>query len=111
MGIPITWDCKIPANMIEKIKELGREWNKSRPKFDPEIERDWDDVIDKWATESDMPLIIRKSSGARGSEVVHSSGRRIIISDNSPAQWVCYLALNGEVKSVSEIKQALFRVP
>ena len=107
MGIPITWDCKIPANMIEKIKELGREWNKSRPKFDPEIERDWDDVIDKWATESDMPLIIRKSSGARGSEVVHSSGRRIIISDNSPAQWVCYLALNGEVKSVSEIKQAL----
>ena len=58
MGIPITWDCKIPANMIEKIKELGREWNKSRPKFDPEIERDWDDVIDKWATESDMPLII-----------------------------------------------------
>ena len=107
MGIPITWDCKIPANMTEKIKELGREWNKSRPKFDPEIERDWDDVIDKWATESDMPLIIRKSSGARGSEVVHSSGRRIIISDNSPAQWVCYLALNGEVKSVSEIKQAL----
>ncbi len=107
MGIPITWDCKIPANMIEKIKELGREWNKSRPNFDPKIERDWDEVIDKWATESDMPLIIRKSSGARGSEVVHSSGRRIIISDNSPAQWVCYLALNGEVKSVSEIKQAL----
>jgi hypothetical protein len=107
MSIPITWDGKIPANITEKIKELGTEWNKSRPKFDPKIERDWDEVIDKWATESDMPLIIRKSSGARGSEVVHSSGRRIIISDNSPAQWVCYLALNGEVKSVSEIKQAL----
>ena len=107
MGIPITWDGKIPADITEMIKELGRKWNELRPKFDPKIESDWDEVIDKWATESDMPLIIRKSSGARGSEVVHSSGRRIIISDNSPAQWVCYLAMSGEVKSVSEIRQAL----
>ena len=45
MRIPITWDGKIPANITEKIKELGREWNKSRPKFDPKIERDWDLVI------------------------------------------------------------------
>ena len=107
MGNPASWNGHFPPKLVDTIKQLGREWNKLRPKFDLSVERKWDEVIDRWAAESDMPLIIRKSSGARGSEIVHTSGRRIIISDNSPAQWVCYLALSGETRSIDEIRQAI----
>ena len=107
MGSPAHWTGHFPLELVEKVKELGREWNKLRPKFDPKVEREWDEVIDKWASKSEMPLIIRNSGEARGSEIKHISGREIIISDNSPAQWVCYLALSGNTMSLKEIKRAI----
>lgn len=107
MGIPEHWNGQFPPELVEKVKDLGREWNRLRPRFDPNVEGEWDEVIERWADESDIPLIVRKGSGARGTEVTHTSGRRIIISDNSPAQWVCYLALSGETMSLDRIRQAI----
>lgn len=113
MYSPETWNGIFPSEITEMIKELGRKWNQIRPKFDPDVEREWDEIIDAWVNDVDTPLIIRKSSSFRGSEIVHNSGRRIILSDNSPAQWVCYLSLCGKVMSLPEIRQALIedRIP
>jgi hypothetical protein len=55
--------------------------------------------------DDDLPILVRKGSSVRGSEIVHSSGRRIIPCDNSPAQWAFNLAYCGKVPTTNEIKE------
>lgn len=105
-GLP-TSDRFVSPNIFLTISELGKIWNKKRPRIEPNIERAWDTLIDIWAESSDLPLILRKSSGIRGKEYQHSSGRSIVVSDNSPAQWVCYRALKGDVPTTDNIREYL----
>lgn len=97
----------VTSEISSAISELGKKWNKIRPKIDTRIEEKWDNLIEMWAKSDTLPLILRKSSEIRGKEYLHTTGRKIIASDNSPAQWVCYLALKNEVPTLDNIHEYL----
>lgn len=93
----------------EKIKEIGRLWRNSpnNPQIDIEVLKKWDNLIEEWIADKDMPLIIRKETSKRGQSFVHSSGREIIVSDNTVALWVYGNVLKGTVFTLSQIKELL----
>ena len=93
-----------------KIRIIGRAWAESvvRPRIVPELKRHWDSLIEEWV-ESDLPLIVRKSSGVRGEEIRHSGGRSVIIADNSPAQWAFAKAFEHSLYTLHDIKRLLER--
>lgn len=99
---------EISSELSDKLREVGRLWaaSKYRPRIQPEVKRHWDDLIDAWA-ESDLPLVVRKSSGLRGGTVAHSGGRSIIAADNSPAQWAFMRAFQGLTYSLDEVRDEL----
>lgn len=92
----------------EKLHELGKSWAGSpfRPRISDITKAHWDHLLNEWA-ESDLPLVIRKSSAVRGAVVQHSSGREIIIADNSPAQWSFSQAFSGQCFSLLDIRTLL----
>jgi hypothetical protein len=76
-------------------------------KIKPDTVRKWDNLIDEWLSTTDMPIIVRKG-GIRGDEIPHEkTGRNIIISDNSPAQWVWSCAFIDVVPTIDEIPSLL----
>ena len=83
------------------LAEFGRRWAKSpeRPRPKPKILRKWDDLLDEWIDNSNLPLIFR-SSGNRGKHTTCSNGRRIVFSDNSPANWSLGLSLEDEIPNI-----------
>lgn len=98
----------VGADIREKIKELGRLWRNSpsRPCVSPEILDKWEHLIVEWSECDVMPLIVRKGN-QRGQELKHSTGRRIIVSDNTFALWVCRNVLDGKTFDLSDIKKML----
>lgn len=92
-----------------KIKEIGTLWHNSpnNPQIDIEVLRRWDNLIEEWITDKDMPLIIRKETNKRGQSFVHPCGREIIISDNTVAIWAYSNVLKGTVFTLSQIKELL----
>ena len=98
----------IGTDIRNKIKELGQLWkvSENRLKISTDVLNSWERLISDWAEDESMPLIIRKSS-MRGREVEHSSGRRVIISDNTFALWVYRNVLDKKTFIVSEIKDML----
>jgi hypothetical protein len=103
----------LPSNtplpeLAEQIRELGRIWASSnlRRRVVPTIRKHWDSLIDAWA-DSDLPLAIRKSGGVRGEAITHRSGRKLVLADNSPAQWAFSRAYRQEAYSLSEIRDLL----
>lgn len=92
-----------------KIKEIGTLWRNSpnNPQIDAEILKNWNNLIEEWIADKDMPLIIRKETSKRGQSFMHPSGREIIISDNTAAIWAYRNALDGTVFTLSEIKNLL----
>jgi hypothetical protein len=90
------------------FREVGQKWAASsdRPRIPCEVSKHWNGLVDEWA-ESDLPLFIRKASGVRGQEVHHSHGRRIIVADNSPAQWSFLQAFLGSRFSLGGIKSII----
>lgn len=100
---------KLPDDISQMIRELGKQWKQSAINhiIKQEIINKWDNLIDEWFNTSDISIIVRKSGGKRGDEITHKTGRKIIISDNSPAQWVCYKALQGIVPTLDDIQEYL----
>jgi hypothetical protein len=98
----------IPSELSNKLRGVGKLWASSqyRPRVQFEIKRHWDELIDQWA-DSDLPLVVRKGSGVRGATVTHSSGRSIVIADNSPAQWAFMRAFKGFTYSLDQIRSQL----
>jgi hypothetical protein len=91
------------------VKQLSKIWFQSeiRPRLPIEVSQKWDIVISQWAESEDMPLLIRKRKDNAGSELPHSSGRKIVPVDNSPAQWVFAMAHNGMDINLGIIKEIL----
>ncbi|MGH9698121.1 MAG: hypothetical protein ACRD5R_04615 [Candidatus Acidiferrales bacterium] len=91
-----------------ELRDVGRLWaaSKYRPRVQANIRQRWDELIDTWA-DSDLPLVVRKSSGVRGGTITHSGGRTIILADNSPAQWAFMRAFQGFAYSLDEIEAQL----
>lgn len=92
-----------------KIKEIGTLWRNSpnNPQIDVEVLENWNNLIEKWIADKDMPLIIRKETNKRGQSFVHPCGREIIVSDNTVAIWLYNNVLKGIVFTLSQIKELL----
>jgi len=99
---------ELPYGISEKLREVGEAWATSdaRPRVSSEIREKWDCLLDAWAA-SDLPIAIRKSGGVRGQVRTHITGRKLIVSDNSPAQWAFSRAFSGDVYSIEEISKQL----
>jgi hypothetical protein len=108
MSVPKA-DTEIPKEISDLIIEIGKKWKKynKRNLFDKSVVDHWSDLIKQWANYKPLPLIIRNSRGIRGSIIMHSSGREIILCDNSPAKWVAEQVFNKDKPSLSEIKRFL----
>jgi len=100
---------QLPAVLAGKIAEMGAAWrdSESRPRPAAEVIAAWNAMIDQWAGDAGMPLLIRKAKDRRGQELIHSTGRRIVVTDNSPAHWAARLALAGIVPSLDQVRQLL----
>jgi len=97
-----------PREISEMIRKVGRKWaaSSARPRIPFDVRLHWDRLIDEWA-ESDLPLVIRKGGGVRGAEICHPQRRKIIIADNSPAQWFFTQAFQGFLYTLGDIKGLL----
>lgn len=98
---------ELPADIASKVRELGQAWADSEycPKLDRKDVDGWAVLLNEWVADESLPLLVRMSSMVRGSEVVHQSGRTIIPTDNSPAQWSCNLVLRGIVPDIKDIRE------
>lgn len=65
----------------------------------------WKKLLDEWELAQDVPLLVRKGAGRRGSVVVHESGRELVLCDNSPAQWGCRRAVAGMAPSLAQVRE------
>mgnify|MGYP003592583065 CR=1 FL=1 len=94
--------------MSALLTQLGCQWANSaeRPTIGAALLAAWDQLIERWI-DSDLPLVIRKSGGIRGAELQHKTGRRLIVADNSPAQWSFTRAFEGAVYQVADIRAQL----
>lgn len=98
----------VGTDIRNKIKEIGLLWKSSenRLKVSMDVLYSWERLISEWVKDESMPLIIRKSS-QRGQEIIHSSGRKVIISDNTFALWVYRNVLDGKTFDILELKNKL----
>lgn len=99
---------ELPSSLSAGLRELGRAWANSpvRPCVQADVGTAWDNLLAEWSR-SDLPLVIRKNGGVRGSAIVHTSGRELIVADNSPAQWAFARAHGGHTYSLSDIRRML----
>lgn len=99
-----------PGEMKALLETLGALWARSpsRPRVEKMVSDRWDHLIETWVA-SDLPLVVRKGGGIRGAELVHTTGRRLIVADNSPAQWAFSRALEGDVYEIETVRALLER--
>ena len=104
-------DDLIGDEIRTSIKEIGRLWRES--KHNPILAKDileyWNQTIENWINDCNMPLIARKETKKKGQSIIHPSGREIIISDNTFAIWVFGRVLNKETFSISHLKEMLYK--
>ena len=105
----------LPTDMAELVRRLAHLWAEepSRPRPTLQVLEHWDSLIDRWSCEPSLPLYIRKYDNNRGSVISHPSGRSIVPTDNSPAQWAFAQAVLGERPSFGDLRRliAADRVP
>lgn len=104
-GVP-RCPADLPGDIAQKVQELGRVWADSPhcPRVDPNVVQGWATLLRRWQADTSLPLLVRKTSMVGGSELEHKSGRKIVSTDNSPAQWSCNLALRGVIPELSDIR-------
>jgi hypothetical protein len=90
----------ISMDYIPIIQKLGQKWrnNSKNPVNDPmfsNIINEWEIFIKNWASDPNIPLLIRKKDGELGIINIHNTGRKLVPVDNSPAQWVFACVCNG----------------
>jgi hypothetical protein len=67
----------------------------------------WDSLIARWSDDPSLPLLVRKPANNRGAVLVNGVGRKIIPTDNSPAQWAFALAVLGDTPSLARVHEQL----
>jgi hypothetical protein len=106
-SIPV--EDELPQEMRRAIANLGRFWAgyPNRPRPTQDVSSHWEKLISDWTNEDSLPLYVRKQTLGRGSVLPHSSGRRLIPTDNSPAKWSFALACRGDKPSLSDIAELI----
>ena len=100
---------QLPAPVAGAVREFANAWASStvRPRVDPIIRRDWQALLHAWVGDAELPLFIRRLKAGRGSVLAHESGRSLVPTDNSPANWVLSLALSGRCPTLEGVRAAL----
>jgi hypothetical protein len=98
----------LPTSMIDLIVRLADLWaqDPGRPRPEAHVYQHWDSLLAEWADDIPLPLYVRKVDNNRGSLVTRTSGRHLVPTDNSPAQWAFALAVLEETPSLQEIRWA-----
>lgn len=91
------------------IQQIGWLWAQSpnNPAINTDILKQWSILIQDWKNDPTMPLIVRKHTSQRGQELTHSTGRKIIVADNSFAVWVFHCVLNELCFTLPQIRGLL----
>lgn len=107
--------CKdlIGSEIWKKIEEIGLLWHDSENNPSKNIKKDildsWENTLNEWIQDDNMPLIVRKETNRKGQSFDHSCGRKIIISDNTFAIWIYGRVLKGEIYTLDQLKNKLFQ--
>jgi hypothetical protein len=97
--------AELPTELAELVRRIATGWANcpDRPRPQPDVLAQWDQLIDAWCAYDSLPLFVRKTNKNRGHAVPHPSGRIIVPCDNSPAHWAFAKAVLGEMPSLEEI--------
>jgi hypothetical protein len=97
---------ELPNELSDLIVKFAQGWAKyeQRPKPNKAICDKWEELLEAWINDANLPLFIRKSSLGRG-KLISSNGRIIIPTDNSPAQWAYSLACQKKCPSISKVRE------
>jgi hypothetical protein len=76
------------------------------------IKAHWDQLVDDWIADVNLPLLVRIGrpppfEHRYGFEIVHSSGRKLVAADNSPAHWAFTRAFEGWRYSLEDVRYQL----
>lgn len=104
-------DCSanVSPALREALRDLGRRWaaDPARPTIAEHTLRAWRQLVEEWITDERLPLLVRKFRQNRGALVESGFGRKLVPTDNSPAQWVFAIAFDGICPSVQEVAEWL----
>lgn len=83
------------------LVELGQLWASSihRPRPERPILEAWDNLLAEWL-KSDLPLVLRDGR-QREKLVTCADGRKVVLADNTPANWAFAMALDGQVPDIA----------
>lgn len=92
----------------ECLQRLATEWvaDSSRPRVRADVLEHWRDLIRQWVTQPGAPLLVR-TRGSRGAVITHTSGRLLVPTDNSPANWALASALLGRRPGIEHVRADL----
>ena len=96
--------------MRQAVFDPGTKWanNPERPRISRQILAAWRQLIAGWV-DRNLPLLVRKARNNRGACIVGADGRRLVATDNSPAQWAFAFAHSGRCLRVHEVISLLER--
>jgi hypothetical protein len=103
----------LPDALDALVARLAEAWASSdvRPKIAADVAAHWDALIDQWVATKDLPLFVRRwgRGEARGQVIKHMTGRSLVPSDNTLANWVFIRSYAGEKPSIVDIRNLVKR--
>jgi hypothetical protein len=95
--------------MTQALVRLAELWiqEPGRPQPERSVLEHWDRLICEWADDPSLPLYVRKSAHNRGSIIRNVTGRSIVPTDNSPAQWALSRSILGDKPTLEQVRQAI----
>lgn len=98
----------LPEALDGLVCRLAEAWAASnlRPRLTADVSAHWDLLIEQWIAETDLPLFVRRwgRAEARGQVITHVSGRKLVPSDNTLANWVFIQAYEAARPSIGDIR-------
>lgn len=97
----------LPEHLIDLLSKFALGWTScsDRPKPNSAVCERWERLLQEWVADNSLPLFARKANRNRGHAFTHkATGRIIVPTDNSPAQWVFTKACNEECPSINDLR-------